>query len=107
MRRLLISLVKGLNFVVRKVSGFTHFVQFALQWGFHPRPEWFDHKRSVGVTAGASAPELLVRRVVARLQQWGGQGPDEVLGREENVVFALPKELRLDRASPAAGSTDD
>jgi SAM-dependent methyltransferase len=42
-RRLLISLVKGLNFVVRKVSGFTHFVQFALQWGFHPRPEWFDH----------------------------------------------------------------
>ena len=71
------------------------------------RPEWFDGKQSVGVTAGASAPELLVRRVVARLQQWGGQGPDEVLGREENVVFALPKELRLDRASPAAGSTDD
>lgn len=42
-RRLLISLIKGLNFVVRKISAFTHFVQFGLQWGFHPRPEWFDH----------------------------------------------------------------
>ena len=43
MRRLLISVLKGLNFIVRKISAFTHFVQFALQWGFHPRPEWFDH----------------------------------------------------------------
>ena len=43
MRRLLISLLKGLNFVVRKVSAFTHFAQFAVEWGFHPRPEWFDH----------------------------------------------------------------
>ena len=43
MRKLLICLLKGLNFVVRKVSAFTHFAQFAVQWGFHPRPEWFDH----------------------------------------------------------------
>jgi SAM-dependent methyltransferase len=43
MRRLLISALKSLNFLVRKVSGFTHFAQFAVQWGFHPRPEWFDH----------------------------------------------------------------
>jgi 4-hydroxy-3-methylbut-2-en-1-yl diphosphate reductase len=57
--------------------------------------EWFDGKQAVGVTAGASAPELLVRRVVARLKEWGGQGPEEVLGRAENVVFALPRELRL------------
>ncbi len=58
------------------------------------RREWFDGKRAVGVTAGASAPELLVQRVVARLREWGGQGAEEVLGREENVVFALPRELR-------------
>ncbi len=58
------------------------------------RREWFDGKDSVGVTAGASAPELLVQRVVARLREWGGQGADEVVGREENVVFALPRELR-------------
>jgi 4-hydroxy-3-methylbut-2-enyl diphosphate reductase len=61
------------------------------------RQEWFAGRNAVGVTAGASAPELLVRRVVARLKQWGGEGPDEVLGREENVVFALPRELRPDR----------
>ena len=43
MRKLLISVLKGLNFLVRKVSAFTHFAQFAVQWGFDPRPEWFDH----------------------------------------------------------------
>ena len=58
------------------------------------RPEWFEGKQAVGVTAGASAPELLVQRVVARLREWGGQGAEEVVGREENVVFALPRELR-------------
>jgi 4-hydroxy-3-methylbut-2-enyl diphosphate reductase len=63
------------------------------------RHEWFAGKEAVGVTAGASAPELLVQRVVARLREWGGEGPLEVVGREENVVFALPRELR-----PAAGS---
>jgi 4-hydroxy-3-methylbut-2-enyl diphosphate reductase len=61
------------------------------------RPEWFDGVRSVGVTAGASAPELLVQRVVARLREWGGQGGEEVAGRAENVVFALPRELRVPR----------
>ena len=66
------------------------------------RREWFDGKQVVGVTAGASAPELLVQRVVSRLREWGGQGPEEVLGREENVVFALPRELR---ARSGAGPT--
>jgi 4-hydroxy-3-methylbut-2-enyl diphosphate reductase len=58
------------------------------------RPEWFEGKRAVGVTAGASAPELLVRRVVERLREWGGEGSEEILGRAENVVFSLPRELR-------------
>jgi SAM-dependent methyltransferase len=43
LRQLVISFLKGLNFLVRKLSGFTHFAQFAVQWGFDPRPEWFDH----------------------------------------------------------------
>jgi SAM-dependent methyltransferase len=43
MRQLIVSALKGLNFLVRKLSAFTHFAQFAMQWGFHPRPEWFDH----------------------------------------------------------------
>jgi 4-hydroxy-3-methylbut-2-enyl diphosphate reductase len=61
--------------------------------------DWFAGKQVVGVTAGASAPELLVQRVVARLREWGGQGAEEILGREENVVFALPRELRTSNRS--------
>lgn len=59
------------------------------------RREWFEGKNVVGVTAGASAPEVLVERVVARLREWGGQAPDNVQGQVENVVFSLPKELRV------------
>jgi 4-hydroxy-3-methylbut-2-enyl diphosphate reductase len=57
--------------------------------------EWFDGRKAVGVTAGASAPELLVEQVVERLRSWGGQLPRVVMGREENVVFSLPKALRV------------
>jgi 4-hydroxy-3-methylbut-2-enyl diphosphate reductase len=56
--------------------------------------EWFEDKRVVGVTAGASAPETLVQQVVARLREWGGQEGVEVIGREEKVVFGLPQALR-------------
>jgi 4-hydroxy-3-methylbut-2-enyl diphosphate reductase len=56
--------------------------------------DWFEGKKAVGVTAGASAPELLVQQVVERLRSWGGQVPNEVAGREERVYFALPRELR-------------
>jgi len=58
------------------------------------KQEWFAGIEAVGVTAGASAPELLVQRVVEQLREWGGHPAVEVVGREENVVFALPKELR-------------
>jgi 4-hydroxy-3-methylbut-2-enyl diphosphate reductase len=57
--------------------------------------QWFEGKRVVGVTAGASAPEVLVERVVARIREWGGAAPVNVLGQPENVVFSLPRELRL------------
>jgi 4-hydroxy-3-methylbut-2-enyl diphosphate reductase len=56
--------------------------------------EWFEGKQAVGVTAGASAPESLVRKVVERLREWGGREAIEVVGREENVVFGLPQALR-------------
>jgi len=56
---------------------------------------WFTGKSAVGVTAGASAPELLVQQVVERLRTWGGEAPRDVIGREESVVFALPRELRV------------
>jgi 4-hydroxy-3-methylbut-2-enyl diphosphate reductase len=58
------------------------------------RSEWFTGKSAVGVTAGASAPELLVQQVVGKLRSWGGESLHEVVGREENVVFTLPRGLR-------------
>lgn len=57
--------------------------------------EWFSSTKKIGLTAGASAPEVLIQQVVARLQEWGGLTPYEITGREENVVFSMPKELRI------------
>ncbi|MFO0450600.1 MAG: 4-hydroxy-3-methylbut-2-enyl diphosphate reductase [Pseudomonadota bacterium] len=56
--------------------------------------EWFEGRRAVGVTAGASAPEVLVRQVVDRLREWGGEPAQELPGRPENVIFGLPRPLR-------------
>jgi 4-hydroxy-3-methylbut-2-en-1-yl diphosphate reductase len=64
------------------------------------RQEWFTGKRAVGVSAGASAPELLVQRVLAQLAQWGAQAPREVVGREEHVLFSMPRELRRKSDNP-------
>ena len=58
------------------------------------RPEWFAGKHTVGVTAGASAPEILVQQVIEQLARWGAGTPREVTGREEHVIFTLPRELR-------------
>lgn len=55
---------------------------------------WFDGIAVVGVTAGASAPEVLVQEVIDQLRQWGGQSTIEIQGIEEKVVFSLPKELK-------------
>lgn len=56
---------------------------------------WFDGVKSVGVTAGASAPEVLIQDVLNQIQAWGGQLPNELDGIEENVTFSLPKALRI------------
>lgn len=56
---------------------------------------WFDGVEAVGVTAGASAPEVLIQEVLQQLQDWGGKQPDELSGIEENVTFSLPKALRI------------
>lgn len=58
------------------------------------RQEWLNGIEAVGVTAGASAPEVLVQQVVERLREWGGTRSVESDGIPEHVVFALPKELR-------------
>jgi 4-hydroxy-3-methylbut-2-en-1-yl diphosphate reductase len=58
------------------------------------RQEWFAGKAAVGLTAGASAPELQVQQVIEQLRRWGAQAPRELAGREEHVVFTLPRGLR-------------
>jgi 4-hydroxy-3-methylbut-2-enyl diphosphate reductase len=58
-------------------------------------PKWVAGRRHVGVTAGASAPEVLVRGVIERLQQLGAGVVRELDGEPEDMVFALPRELRL------------
>lgn len=56
---------------------------------------WLEGVKAIGVTAGASAPEVLVQNVIARLRELGGKVVAEHLGREENVVFEVPPELRI------------
>ncbi|MBK0034262.1 4-hydroxy-3-methylbut-2-enyl diphosphate reductase [Erwinia sp. S43] len=58
--------------------------------------EWIKGARCVGVTAGASAPDVLVQEVIQRLNQLGGVDAIELIGREENIVFEVPKELRVE-----------
>ena len=58
------------------------------------KPEWFAGKARVGISAGASAPELLVQGVVARLHEMGADSVTELKGIRENVVFPLPRALQ-------------
>ena len=58
------------------------------------KQEWFAESQVVGVTAGASAPEVLVQEVIDQLKAWGGTSAAELKGIEEKVVFSLPKGLK-------------
>ena len=59
------------------------------------KKEWLDSAKSIGITAGASAPETIVRDVINQLMRWGAVSPKELAGRPENITFSMPKELRL------------
>lgn len=56
--------------------------------------EWFDGAERVGLTAGASAPEVLVQQVIARLREWGATTVEEQDGRPEGISFPVPRALR-------------
>lgn len=58
------------------------------------RPEWVDGVETIGITAGASAPEVLVQAVIDRLKSLGAEDPNELAGQAEDIVFSMPKELR-------------
>ncbi|MDA0149753.1 4-hydroxy-3-methylbut-2-enyl diphosphate reductase [Vibrio sp. LaRot3] len=59
------------------------------------KPEWFDGKTNVGVTAGASAPEELVNQILDRIKELGATSVEDLVGREENMFFEVPKELQI------------
>lgn len=59
------------------------------------KSEWLPKTGTIGVTAGASAPEILVQGVVDKLVELGGRPPSELDGVTENISFSLPKELRV------------
>jgi 4-hydroxy-3-methylbut-2-en-1-yl diphosphate reductase len=61
------------------------------------RREWFDQAQRVGLTAGASAPDVLVQQVIARLREYGALAVRKLDGVQETVHFPLPKGLKLDR----------
>ena len=58
-------------------------------------PRWVVGRRQIGVSAGASAPEVLVRDVIDRLRELGAGSVNELHGKPEDMVFALPRELRV------------
>jgi len=58
-------------------------------------PDWIKSKSCIGITAGASAPEVLVKQVINRLQDLGATAPQEMQGTPENISFSLPKALRI------------
>jgi 4-hydroxy-3-methylbut-2-enyl diphosphate reductase len=59
--------------------------------------EWLKNKSCIGITAGASAPEVLVKQVIEKLQACGATAPQELAGTPEHMSFSLPKALRLDQ----------
>ncbi|MEO5737716.1 MAG: 4-hydroxy-3-methylbut-2-enyl diphosphate reductase, partial [Variovorax sp.] len=64
------------------------------------KPEWFEGKSRIGLTAGASAPEVLVREVIDRVKALGAVSVRKMDGIEETIKFPLPKGLKLDDIPP-------
>ena len=64
------------------------------------KPEWFEGKGRIGLTAGASAPEVLVREVIDRVRAMGAVSVRKMDGIEETIKFPLPKGLKLDDIPP-------
>ncbi|MBL8337491.1 MAG: 4-hydroxy-3-methylbut-2-enyl diphosphate reductase [Rhodoferax sp.] len=82
--------------VARKLGTDSHMVDSADEL----RPEWFEGRQRVGLTAGASAPEVLVQQVTERLKALGAVSIRKLAGIEETVKFPLPKGLRIDGQTP-------
>ncbi len=69
------------------------------------KKEWFTDNMTIGLTAGASAPEVLVEDVVKQLKEWGAEVVNEAPGKREKVVFSLPRELMKSQQGVSETST--
>ena len=78
---------------LREVADNMHVSAYLVDNADEVQVEWLSGKSHVGITAGASAPEVLVQAVIARLKQLGAKSVHELQGITENVVFPLPKAL--------------
>ena len=78
---------------LREESGFSGARARLIQRAAEIAPEWLDGIGTIGVTAGASAPEVLVREVIDRLAQWRTITSETVTTAEEHMVFKLPRQL--------------
>ncbi len=78
---------------LREVAQNLHVPSYLVDNASEVKPEWLAGKRCVGISAGASAPEVLVQEVIACIKAQGTAHVRELTGIEENVVFPLPKSL--------------
>ncbi|MDP3616352.1 MAG: 4-hydroxy-3-methylbut-2-enyl diphosphate reductase, partial [Rhodoferax sp.] len=83
--------------LARKLGTVSHMVDSAEEL----QATWFEGRRRVGLTAGASAPEILVNQVMARIKALGAVSVRKMRGIQETVKFPLPKGLKLDAVGPA------
>ncbi|MCJ8170652.1 4-hydroxy-3-methylbut-2-enyl diphosphate reductase [Atopomonas sediminilitoris] len=80
---------------LRELAERMHTPAYLIDGAEEIQPQWLKGVKQVGITAGASAPEVLVQGVIERLQALGGVAAVELDGEPENVTFSMPKELRL------------
>jgi 4-hydroxy-3-methylbut-2-enyl diphosphate reductase len=81
---------------LREVAANQHVAAYMVDNALELKQEWLAGKTRIGVTAGASAPEVLVQEVVARLRELGAGGVTELAGITERVTFPLPRNLAVE-----------
>ena len=79
---------------LKELATKNHVIAYLVDNASELEKDWFINTKSVGVSAGASAPELLVEGVILKIQEWFGAELSSDSGPKENIVFQLPKELR-------------
>lgn len=87
---------------LREVAALRHVPAYQVDNASFMREEWFDDKYNVGLTAGASAPEVLIQQVISQLEAWGFEEIITDQGAQEHIIFVLPKKLRTEHTPEPA-----